>query len=79
MSSSVLRVEKSHSIATVTLNRPEAMNALSAELRLALGKAFRNIQENPAIMQGTAVHGVSTLPDCIHCRHMLKRSRYQEW
>ncbi len=50
MSSSVLRVEKSHSIATVTLNRPEAMNALSAELRPDLGKALRNIQEDPDIL-----------------------------
>lgn len=49
MSSPVLLVEKSDLIATITLNRPEAMNALSAELRLALGKAFREIQDDPEI------------------------------
>jgi enoyl-CoA hydratase len=38
--SSVLRVEKSEGITTLTLNRPEAMNALSRELRRALGDTF---------------------------------------
>jgi cyclohexa-1,5-dienecarbonyl-CoA hydratase len=47
--SSVLIVEKSDSVVTLTLNRPEAMNALSAELRLALGKAFREIQRDPEV------------------------------
>jgi len=49
MSAPVLLVEKSAAIATVTLNRPEAMNALSAELRLALGKVFRELQQDPDI------------------------------
>ena len=44
MSSPVLLVERSDAIATITLNRPEAMNALNAELRLALAQAFREIQ-----------------------------------
>jgi enoyl-CoA hydratase len=39
----VLLVDKSESIATVTLNRPEAMNALSSELRRALVTAFGEI------------------------------------
>jgi enoyl-CoA hydratase len=43
-SSSVLRVEKSQGVATLTLDRPEAMNALSAELRRALTDAFRELQ-----------------------------------
>ena len=43
-SSSVLRVEKSQGVATLTLDRPEAMNALSAELRRALTRAFRELQ-----------------------------------
>lgn len=42
--SSVLLVEKRDAVATVTLNRPEAMNALSLDLRLALGQAFRDLQ-----------------------------------
>ena len=41
--SNVLLVEKSEGIATLTLNRPEAMNALSRELRSALVSAFRRI------------------------------------
>jgi enoyl-CoA hydratase len=44
MPASVLLVEKSKGIATVTLNRPEAMNALSSELRRAIARAFRELQ-----------------------------------
>jgi enoyl-CoA hydratase len=40
---SVLRVEKSAGIACVTLSRPEAMNALSSELRGAVAAAFREL------------------------------------
>jgi enoyl-CoA hydratase len=43
-SSSVLRVEKSQGVATLTLDRPEAMNALSSALRQALTRAFRELQ-----------------------------------
>jgi len=49
MSSSVLLVEKRDAVATVTLNRPEAMNAFSTELRLALGQAFRDLQADPEV------------------------------
>lgn len=49
MSSSVLLMEKREAVATITLNRPEAMNALSAELRLALGQAFRDLQADPEV------------------------------
>jgi enoyl-CoA hydratase len=49
MSSPVLLVEKSDAVVTITLNRPEAMNALSLDLRLALGKAFRDIQADPTV------------------------------
>ena len=49
MSSNVLVVEKSGAIATITLNRPEAMNALSTELRGAITDAFREIQADEAI------------------------------
>ena len=44
MSSAVLIVEKTGPIATLTLNRPKAMNALSAELRVALAKTFRELR-----------------------------------
>ncbi len=40
MPEDVLRVEKQDRIATVTLNRPDAMNALSRELRGRLSSAF---------------------------------------
>lgn len=49
MSSQVLVVEKSEAIATITLNRPEAMNALSTELRNAITDAFREVQADEAI------------------------------
>jgi len=45
----VLLVDKQDGIATVTLNRPEAMNALSAALRIALRDAFRDLQVDTAI------------------------------
>ncbi len=40
MAEPVLLVEKSEGIATLTLNRPQALNALSRELRRALADAF---------------------------------------
>ena len=45
----VLLVEREAPIAVVTLNRPDKRNALSAELRLALGAAFRELEEDPEI------------------------------
>lgn len=44
MSDPVLLVSKDGAVATVTLNRPDAMNAFSTGLRLALGRAFRELQ-----------------------------------
>jgi len=49
MSSRVLEVEKGEGVATLTLNRPEAMNALSRELRGALAGAFGDLQADSAI------------------------------
>ena len=49
MSDEVLRVEKSERIATLTMNRPEAMNALSAALRGALARAFESLQRDPEV------------------------------
>lgn len=46
---SVVQVERSGEIATVTLNRPEAMNALSTELCDALGLAFVELAEAPDV------------------------------
>ncbi len=46
MSEPVLMVEKSEAVATLTLNRPEAMNALSRDLREALATTFRELQES---------------------------------
>ncbi|HZR81031.1 MAG TPA: enoyl-CoA hydratase [Candidatus Binatia bacterium] len=43
MGEPVLKVERSEGIATLTLNRPQAMNALSGELRRALVTAFREV------------------------------------
>ena len=47
--STVLLVEKAEGIATLTLNRPEAMNALSFELRGALASAFREIANDDEV------------------------------
>jgi enoyl-CoA hydratase len=46
MSEPLLMVEKSEAVATLTLNRPEAMNALSRDLREALATTFRELQES---------------------------------
>lgn len=45
----VLLVDEEDGVALVTLNRPEAMNALSTALRGAVARAFRAIAEHAAI------------------------------
>jgi enoyl-CoA hydratase/carnithine racemase len=47
--SNVLLTEISEGIVTLTLNRPEAMNALSFDLRRALVGAFRQVSEDDAV------------------------------
>jgi enoyl-CoA hydratase len=42
--SPIVKLEKENGIATVTLNRPEALNALSRELRMAMAATFRDLQ-----------------------------------
>jgi enoyl-CoA hydratase len=49
MTESVLLIERDGPVATVTLNRPDQMNALSAALRLAIGSAFRELQDDAEI------------------------------
>jgi len=49
MPQQLILVDTQEGVATVTLNRPEAMNALSAELRLALAQTFRGLQADPAV------------------------------
>jgi enoyl-CoA hydratase len=49
MSESVLLIEKKDRIATVTLNRPDSMNALSTELRIAISDAFADLRKDPSI------------------------------
>ncbi len=43
---SVLKVEQSGDVATVTLDRPDALNALSRELRAAIADAFDSLRES---------------------------------
>lgn len=45
----VLRVERSDNIATVTLNRPEAMNALSRQMRSELFHAMQALDADPSV------------------------------
>jgi enoyl-CoA hydratase len=49
MSSSVLLLEKNEGVATVTLNRPNAMNALSAQLRSELAEVFDELASDAEI------------------------------
>ena len=51
----VLLIERSEGIATVTLNRPEAMNALSRELRRAIVGGFSEIGRDAGV--GAGGHG----------------------
>lgn len=46
MSSSTLEIEKKDGVATLTLNRPKAMNALSQELRCALVDALEALGDD---------------------------------
>ena len=43
MPNPVLLIDKADGIATLTLNRPQAMNALSGALRTSLGRTFREL------------------------------------
>ncbi|MEQ1752604.1 MAG: enoyl-CoA hydratase [Micropepsaceae bacterium] len=52
MTSPVLTVEIKDEIALVTLNRPEAMNALSRELRSAIAVTFESLNANPGVRAG---------------------------
>jgi enoyl-CoA hydratase len=45
----VLLVEREGGAVLLTLNRPQAMNALSRELRAAVARAFGEIEQDPAI------------------------------
>jgi enoyl-CoA hydratase len=49
VSEDVLLVEKSDGIATLTMNRPKAMNALSMALRNALAEAFQALQDDTEV------------------------------
>ena len=49
MNDSVLLVEKADGLATVTLNRPDKMNALSLELRRAIADTFQGLEEDDGV------------------------------
>jgi len=45
----VIEVEKKDGVALVTLNRPEAMNALSKAMRVALAATFADLNDDPEV------------------------------
>jgi 2-(1,2-epoxy-1,2-dihydrophenyl)acetyl-CoA isomerase len=45
----VVLIDRSDGVATVTLNRPDAMNSLSVELKEALLEALRTVSADPAV------------------------------
>lgn len=45
----MITVEKADGVATITLNRPEAMNAMSREMRVALDAAFKETNADDAV------------------------------
>lgn len=49
MNPPVVLVERRGPVATVTINRPSAMNALSTELRLELSRCFRDLKDEPEV------------------------------
>lgn len=49
MSEPVVRLHKDEGVATVTLNRPAALNALSAELRRVLSETFAGLAADPDV------------------------------
>ncbi|MBV1905015.1 MAG: enoyl-CoA hydratase [Pseudomonadales bacterium] len=49
MTESTILVEQSDGIATVTLNRPDALNALSSELRQQLKEAIDQLENDPEV------------------------------
>jgi enoyl-CoA hydratase len=49
VSEPVLLQEREGALAVLTLNRPRRMNALDTELRLALGRAFRELETDPSV------------------------------
>ncbi|MGL4543474.1 MAG: enoyl-CoA hydratase-related protein, partial [Polymorphobacter sp.] len=49
MSDSIVTIDIADGIATVTLNRPQAMNALSQALRVELSKAMRAVDADDAV------------------------------
>jgi enoyl-CoA hydratase len=49
MAETVVEVAVEGEVATVTLNRPQVMNALSGELRAALARTFRELDEDPEV------------------------------
>lgn len=50
MTEPVLLLEKRDAVAVITLNRPQAMNAISLALRTAIAETFRELQQDDSIV-----------------------------
>ena len=49
MSDKVVKLEKNESIATITLNRPEVLNALSREVQYTLNHYMNDLENDESI------------------------------
>jgi len=49
VSEPALLVEKKDGVATLTMNRPEARNALNPEMMVRLADAWQDVNDDPAV------------------------------
>ena len=69
----VLLIEREAPLAILTLNRPDQMNALSSELRIALGTAFHDLEADPEIRAIVLTGAGSPYRSSIFLQRLLAR------
>ena len=73
----MLLVERQDAVAVVTLNRPEAMNALSKALRAALQQALTELDADPSVIYAHLLDG--TYSGTLHHSDMWINSPYNTY